>query len=109
MGKTGVETACTLAVCCFNDGSSSLAAISDRLQLSPSPLSKSFLRRKDLKRVKESEYKMSEGAKKLRRWARRKRKGLDDQHQQRERVVYAAGTFDSGEPGPSKRPKSMEQ
>ena len=63
MGKTGVETACALAVCCFNDGSSSLAAISDRLQLSPSPLSKSFLRRKDLKRVKESEYKMSEGGK----------------------------------------------
>jgi len=42
MGKTGVETACAVAVCCFNDRSSSLTAISDRLQLSPSPLSKSF-------------------------------------------------------------------
>lgn len=33
--------------------------------------------RKDIKRIKISNYKMSEGAKKLRRAARRKRKGLD--------------------------------
>ena len=109
MGKTGVETACALAVCCFNDGSSSLTAISDRLQLTPSPLSKSFLRKKDLKRLKKSEYNMSEGGKKLRRLARRKRKGLDDHHQQREGVVYAAGAFDSGEPGSSKGSKTVEQ
>ena len=102
MGKTSVQTACALAVCCFYDGSSSLAAISNKLLLSPSPLSKSFLKRKDLIRVKESEYKVSEGAKKL---ARRKRKGLDDNHQQREGVVYAAGAFDNGGPGPSKRSK----
>ena len=103
--QTGVQTACALAVCCFNDGSSSLAAISDRLLLSPSLLSKSFLKKKDLKRVKKSEYEVSEGAKKVRRLARRKRKGYDDRNQQREGVVYAAGEFDSGEPGPSKRSK----
>ena len=34
------------------------------------------MRRKDIKRIKISNYKMSEGAKKLRRAARRKRKGL---------------------------------
>ena len=65
MGRTGVQTACAMAVCCYNDGSSSLAAISAKLLLSPSPLSKSFLKRKDLKRVRESEYKASEAAKKL--------------------------------------------
>ena len=65
LGRTGVKTAWALAVCCFNDGSSSLAATSDRLLLSPSLLSKSFLKKKDLKRVKKSEYKVSEGAKKV--------------------------------------------
>ena len=49
--------------------------------------------------------KYPKGAKKLRKLARRKRKGLDNQHQQREGVVYAAGAFDSDEPGPSKRSK----
>ena len=88
MGKTGVQIACSLAVCCFNDGSSSLGAISDRLQLSPTALSKSFLKKKYLKRVKGSEYKVSEGAKKLRRMARRRRKGLDDTHRQREGHIY---------------------
>ena len=91
MGRTGVQTACAMAVCCYNDGSSSLAAISAKLLLSPSPFSKSFLKRKDLTRVRESEYKASEAAKKLRR------KGLDG----REGVVYASGAFESGEPGPS--------
>ena len=48
--KTGVQTACVLAACCFNDRSSSLTAISDCLLLSISPLSKSILKRKDLKK-----------------------------------------------------------
>ena len=108
MGKTGVETACSLAVCMSNDGASSLAAISDRLQLRPTALAKTFLKKKDVKRVVESEYKASEGTKSRRKLARKKRKGLDDQHQQREGIVYAAGAFDTGdsEPGPSKRAKS---
>ena len=38
IGRAGVQTACAMAVCCFNDGSSSPAAISDRLLLSPTPL-----------------------------------------------------------------------
>ena len=46
---------------------------------------------------------------KLRRLARRRRKGLDDRHEQGEGVMYAAGTFDAGQPGPSKRPRSGEQ
>jgi hypothetical protein len=44
MGKIGVETACSLAVSCFNDGASSVAVVSDHLQLAPTPLSKSFLK-----------------------------------------------------------------
>ena len=108
MGKIGVETACSLAVCCFNDGASSLAAVSNRLQLAPTPLSKTYLKGKDIKRLRESQYKDSEDAKKLSRLARRKRKGLDDRHQQREGIVYAAGAFDAddGDPGPSKRTRS---
>ena len=38
MGKIGVETACSLAACCFNDGVSSLAAVSDHLQLANTSL-----------------------------------------------------------------------
>lgn len=105
MGKLGVETVCCLAVCCFNDGASSLSAISEQLQLAPTSLCKTFLKRKDSKRLQESEYKASDGAKKLRRLARRKRKGLDDHHQQSEGPMYAAGAFDAGE-GPSKRSKT---
>ena len=84
MGKTGVEIACDLAVCCFNDGASSLAAITDTLHLNPTALSKAFLKRKDIKRLGSSEY---NEAKKLRRLARRRRKGLDDRHEQGEGVV----------------------
>ena len=55
------------------------------------------------------EYKDSEEAKRLHRLARRKRKGLDDRHQQREGVVHVAGAFDTGDgdPGPSKRVKDI--
>ena len=49
--KTGVATACSLAVCSFNDGASSLVAVSDRLQLAPTPLAKIFLKQKDKKRI----------------------------------------------------------
>ena len=72
MGKTGVETAYSLA----------LSTLSDGLQLDPTNLAKTFLRKKDKRRLAESEYKCTEGAKKLCRLARSKRKGLDDQHQQ---------------------------
>ena len=94
MGKTGVETAYSLA----------LSTLSDGLQLDPTNLAKTFLRKKDKRRLAESEYKCTEGAKKLCRLARSKRKRLDDQHQQREGVVYASGAFDAGDsgPGPSK-------
>jgi hypothetical protein len=67
MGKTGVETACSLAVCVFNDGANSLSALSDRLQLDPTDLARTLLRKKDKRRLAESEYKDTEGAKKLRR------------------------------------------
>ena len=72
MGKTGVETAYSLA----------LSTLSDGLQLDPTNLAKTFLRKKDKRMLAESEYKCTEGAKKLCRLARSKRKGLDDQHQQ---------------------------
>ena len=110
MGKTGVETVYSLAVCVFNDGASSLSAQSDRLQLDPTNLAKTFLRKKDKRMLAESEYKCTEGAKKLCRLARSKRKGLYDQHQQREGVVYASGAFDAGDsgPGPSKRVRGEE-
>ena len=109
MGRSGVETACALAVCIFNDGASSLSALSDCLGLHPTNLARAHLKKKDKKRLAESEYKSIEGAKKLRRFARRKRKGLDDKHHEREGVVYAPGAFDTGDtgPGPSKRAKNV--
>lgn len=36
--KSGIQTACSLAVCCFNDGASSLLAIKQNLGLELSPL-----------------------------------------------------------------------
>lgn len=63
LGKMGMQTACSLAVCCFNDGASSLATLRNRLQLEPTPLLKVALKRKDRKRLAESQYKASEGAK----------------------------------------------
>lgn len=65
-------------------------------------LATKFLRRKDLRRLKLSVYKLSDSAKKLRKRRKRIRKGLEDQHAAREGVVYAAGAFDAGDdPGPS--------
>ena len=98
----------TLWEVCFNDGARSLTAVVDRLQLKPTLLAKSYLKTKDLERWGESQYKISEKAKKLCRLTRWKWKGLDDRHQQRERVVYAPGAFDTGDPAsdPSKRQKT---
>ena len=106
LGKDSVETACALAVSCFNDGAISLASVSRQLGLETSPLCKHYLLEKDLKRVQKSKYKSSEGGKKLRRLARRKRKGLQDKTEQSEDVMNAAGAFDTGDPGPSKRPRT---
>ena len=58
---------------------------------------------KDKQCISNSRYKCTEAAKRLRKRARRKRKGLDDRHQEREGPMYILGGFDSGEPGPSKR------
>ena len=57
LGRVGVDIACAVAVCCFNDGLSSLAAVSSRLGLEPSPLSKQFLKRKDIKELKRASIK----------------------------------------------------
>ena len=107
LGKTSVDIACALAVSCFNDGASSLHAITDDLHLQPSPFCKNFLRSKDMRRIKHSEYKESAKGKELRRAARRKRKGLDDKRTQQEGVMYAPGAFDCDLPGPSKRARTQ--
>ena len=65
LGKVGVDIACSLAVCYWNDGGSSLIELSNSLGLEPTPLSKEYMKRKDRKRVRDSRYKMSEEAKKL--------------------------------------------
>ena len=104
-GKNGVETACALAVCCFNDGAISLAFISRCLGLETTPLSEYFLLDKDISEIQKSKYKSSEDGKKLRRLSRQKRKGLDDEVQQSEGVMYAHGAFAADAPGPSKTTK----
>ena len=103
LGKTSVDTACAMAVCRFNDGALSLRSIAHRLQLETSTFCDHTLTQKDKQRISNSRYKCTEAAKRLRKRARRKRKGLDDRHQEREGPMYIPGGFDSGEPGPSKR------
>ena len=106
LGKANIEIACALAVCNFNDGASSLIRVAERLELEPTPLCKDFLQAKDIKRIEKSKYKNSDRAKYLRRAARRKRKGFDDRHQQREGVMYSSGAFGDDVPGPSKRARN---
>ena len=78
LGRMAIETACAIAVCNCNDGSTSLYDISKDLGLQPSSLCKLQLQEKDLKRLEKSEYKASDHYKSLRRKARAKRKGFDD-------------------------------
>jgi hypothetical protein len=47
-------------------------------------------------RLRESQHKAAESAQKLHGLARRKRKDMDDYHQQRG-VIYAPGAFDTGD------------
>lgn len=101
LGKVAVDVACALAVSSWNDGWSSIRGISERLDSKLTPFAESYLQSKDISRMKKARYKFSERAKKLRRRARRRRKGLEDKAQRNEGVVYAAGAFDSGVPGPS--------
>ena len=106
-GKVSIDLACALAVCSFNDGASSLTAIASRLGVQSTPLSQHHLRKKDYKRLSRSKYGKSEEAKKHRRAARKKRKGLEDKTKQKEGIVYAAGAFGADDnPGPSKRTRT---
>ena len=64
------------------------------------------LHSKDKHRITKSQYKATDEAKRLRKRARRKRKGLEDKHHEKEGPMYAPGGFDAGEPGLSKCPCS---
>ena len=103
--QTSVDIACAMAVCRFNDVTLSLQSIAHRLELETSPFCGQVLRRKDKRRVQGSQYKATEAAKKLRKRARRKRKGLQDKEHEKEGPMYAPGAFDNEQPGPSKRPR----
>ena len=46
-GRVGVDIACALAVCSFNDGMSSLSSLASRLQVNPTSFCTGFLRKKD--------------------------------------------------------------
>ena len=102
-GQVGVDITCALAVCAFNDGISSLSSLSSQLELEPTPFCTSFLNKR---RVKAGGYRNTDDAKKNMRAARRRRKGLDDKHTEREGVTYSSGAFVGDEPGPSKRSKT---
>ena len=54
-------------------------------------------------RIAKSKYKASKRGIKLRKRARKKRKGLADKHKEKEGPMYVPGGFDGSEPGPSKR------
>ena len=99
-----VDTACTMAVCKFNDGASSLYDISKHLGLELSPTCEILLQLKDLQRTEKADYKASEHYKHLRKTARAKRKGYEDKNQEEEGVMYSSGAFNIPDlqPGPSK-------
>ena len=96
-----------MAVCRFNDGTSSLYDISKHLGLEPSPICKVQLQLKELERVEKANYKASEHHKHLQKAARAKRKGYDDKNQEEEGIMYSSGVFDVPDlqVGPSKRQK----
>ena len=71
-----IDLACALAVCCFNDGASSLTAVANRLEVQSTPLSQKHLKRKDYKRLSRSKHGKSEKAKKHRRAVREKKEGI---------------------------------
>ena len=101
MGRTGVEIECALAVCIYNDGALSLAAIAKRFNWNLSTRSRRILKSRDQKSLKSSKYKASDKAKQLRRKARRRKKALSDKRQRQEGVMYSSGSFDTSIPGPS--------
>lgn len=64
----------------------------------PSPLSKenqNVFRNRGRKRVSRSVYKQSDQGQKLRKAARRKRKGFEDAEQETEGIMYSSGAFDA--------------
>ena len=108
----GVQNFCTIFTrpsFCVYWGSGHKTTHVSNFQLDPSPICTLFLKQKNANRVKRSTYKGTykgtEDAKK-RRAVRRKQKGLNDKHSQKEGVVDSAGTFVSDEPGSNKKSKS---
>ena len=95
MGSNSVELACAMAVLSFNDGSASLAKVSDTLQLPSSTYRQRYLQKRDKARVRKSILKSSAEGKAARRAARRHRKGHEDKKKETEGVMYAAGAFDN--------------
>ena len=88
LGGNGVEIACALAVSMWNDGSGSLGAIAEKLQLPSTVQQKQHFHKKEKKKISHSVYKSSERSRKLRRLARKKRKGFEDRGIQKEGVPF---------------------
>ena len=105
-GRVGVDIACALAVCSFNDGMSSLSSLASRLQVNPTPFCTGFLRKKGQEESQNYCIQEHRRCKEVEESSKTRRKGLDDKHSQREGVTYSSGAFVGDEPGPSNRRKT---
>ena len=99
LGKEAVDVACALVVCQWNDGLSSFQTVSDKLGVTITSSSVTHFQKYGANCVKQARYRVTDRAKKLRKRARRIRKGLNDANKRREGEMYSAGSF--GDPGSS--------
>lgn len=100
-----MDIACRIVTAKFNDGASVLLPLAKSLDVTTSMFCRQSLRKKDRLHVQRSKYKSSDHGNKLRKRARRKKKGIEDVDKQKEGPMYAPGGFDC-DPEPSKRTKN---
>ena len=106
LGKESVDIACAIAVSKLNDGSCALLSLSKRCELTSSRFCRHLFRKRDALRISKSKYKTSDHGKAIRRRARKRRKGFEDNEKEREGPMYVPGGFDD-QPGPSTASKKQ--
>lgn len=90
-GLTVVNTATAVAVCIFNDGTTSLGEILKELQIEVGVFSRNFFEQKDAARIITAQRQSLHASKEYRRRRRMRRLGREEEDAEREGFPYLAG------------------
>ena len=92
-GTSTVQLATSLSVLEFNSGSQALTQVMDEIGIEAGPLCRAHLALRDRTHLRKASYVASEEVKQRRKSMRRRKKGAEEAHVEKEGVTYDPGGF----------------